>query len=88
MPRVAGQIDLAKNEAILDAASEVLSLRGFTASMDEIARLAGVSKQTIYNHYGGKAELVRALAERRVHEVTAPLNAPEAAEHPEAALAA
>jgi TetR/AcrR family transcriptional repressor of mexJK operon len=31
MPRVAGQIDLSKNEAILDAAVEVLGTRGINA---------------------------------------------------------
>jgi TetR/AcrR family transcriptional regulator, mexJK operon transcriptional repressor len=87
MPRVAGQIDLSKNEAILDAAVEVLAERGLSASMEEIARRACVSKQTIYNHYGSKAELVRALAERRVHEMTAPLEAPDGLENPAEALA-
>jgi AcrR family transcriptional regulator len=88
MPRLAGQIDLSKNEAILDAAVEVLGGRGISASMEEIARRAKVSKQTIYNHYGSKAELVRALVERRVGEMTAPLQAPDAVEHPAEALAA
>jgi TetR/AcrR family transcriptional repressor of mexJK operon len=88
MPRVAGQIDQAKSEAILDAAAQVLFQRGFSASVAEIARQAGVSKQTVYNHFGGKAELVRALAERRVHQVTAPLETADAAEHPRDALAA
>lgn len=87
MPRVAGQIDLSKNEAILDAAVEVLAERGVSAPMEEIARRAGVSKQTIYNHYGSKAELVRALCERRVHEMAAPLETPGAAEQPAEALA-
>jgi TetR/AcrR family transcriptional regulator, mexJK operon transcriptional repressor len=86
MPRVAGQIDLAKSEAILDAAGEVLAERGLMASMDEIARAAGVSKQTVYNHYGCKADLVRALVERRVESITAPLVQPGAAEHPEETL--
>jgi len=88
MPRVAGQIDISKNEAILDAAVELMAERGLSASIEEIARRARVSRQTIYNHYGSKAELVRALTERRVHEITAPLEAPEAAEHPAEALAA
>ncbi len=88
MPRLAGQIDVAKNEAILNAAVEVLTSRGLQASMHEIARRAGVSKQTIYNHYGSKAELVRAIATRRVGELTAPLDAPEATGHAEAALTA
>jgi TetR/AcrR family transcriptional repressor of mexJK operon len=88
MPRLAGQIDLAKTEAILDAASEVLGERGLSAPMEEIARRAGVSKQTVYNHYGSKTELVRALVEQRVDSITAPLREPGAQEHPEDTLAA
>jgi len=88
MPRAAGQIDLAKTEAILDAAAAVFGERGLAASMEEIARRACVSKQTIYNHYGSKPELIRALVARRVSEITAPLMAPAAAEHPEEALTA
>jgi len=87
MPRLAGQIDLSKNEAILDAAIEVMAARGVAAPLEEIARRACVSKQTIYNHYGSKAELVRAVVERRVDEITAPLAGPEAVEHPAEALA-
>jgi AcrR family transcriptional regulator len=88
MARLAGQIDRSKNEAILDAAVEVLAERGFAAPMEEIARRACVSKQTIYNHYGCKADLVRAIAERRVHEMTAPLDTPAGLENPREALAA
>lgn len=87
MPRHAGQIDVSKTAAILDAAAEVLSTRGVAASMAEIARRAQVSKQTIYNHYGSKTELVRALCAQRVEEMTAGLEAPGAALRPEAALA-
>lgn len=88
MPRAAGQIDVAKTEAILEAAAEILSERGLSAPMEAIARRAGVSKQTLYNRYGNKAELVRALVERRVDLMTAPFRAPEAIDHPEDALAA
>lgn len=88
MPRIAGQIDVAKSEAILDAASDVLGERGLSAPMEAIARRAGVSKQTVYNHYGSKVELIRALVERRVAGITAPLRAPGAEEHPEQTLAA
>ena len=56
--------------------------------MEEIARRAGVSKQTIYNHYGSKAELIRALVDRRVADITAPLEMPGADEHPQQALEA
>lgn len=88
MARVAGQIDVSKNEAILDAALEVMAERGLMASMEEIARRAGVSKQTIYNHYGSKAELARAMAERRAHEIGQALDEPGAVDRPEETLAA
>ncbi|MFN3512493.1 MAG: TetR/AcrR family transcriptional regulator [Phenylobacterium sp.] len=88
MPRIAGQIDPAKTEAILDAAAEVFGERGLAAPVEEIARRAGVSKQTIYNRYGSKAELMRAIVERRVDEITAPLLIPGAEERPEETLAA
>lgn len=87
MPRIAGRIDISKNEAILDAAIEAMGERGFGVSMEEIARRAGVSKQTIYNHFGSKAEIARAMADRRVAEVTASLAGPDAEAFPEKALA-
>src|ERR1700749_3598230 len=87
MPRLAGQIDRTKNEAILEAASVVLFERGLAAPLDEVARRAGVSKQTIYNHYGSKADLIAALIERRVTQATAPLEAPLAEAFPQQALA-
>jgi TetR/AcrR family transcriptional repressor of mexJK operon len=86
MPRLAGQIDVSKNEAILDAALEVMSEHGFGAPLDKIARRAGVSKQTIYNHYGSKADMARAMAERRSHEVRQVLDAPGALDKPQETL--
>ena len=88
MPRAAGQIDRAKNEAILDAASDVIFERGLAAPLDEVARRAGVSKQTIYNHYGSKGDLVRALIERRSKSIAAPLELPGAEATPVETLAA
>jgi TetR/AcrR family transcriptional repressor of mexJK operon len=87
MARAAGQIDVAKTQAILEAAVDVMASRGLSASMEEIARRAGVSKQTIYNHYGSKDELVRVIAARRVAEITAALDTPDALEDPRGALA-
>lgn len=88
MPRVAGQLDPAKGEAILEAAWRVLTERGLAAPMEDIARCAGVSKQTIYNHFSSKDALIRALVARRVADIVAPLNAPGAEERPEETLAA
>ena len=88
MPRAPGQIDRVKTQAILDAAGQMFGERGLAASMEEIARRARVSKQTIYNHYGSKPELIRAIVDRRVREITAPLMAPAAAAgRPEETLA-
>jgi AcrR family transcriptional regulator len=47
-------------KAIIEAAMELFKLHGFKkASISEIARAAGVSPVTIYNHYGSKDGLVR-----------------------------
>lgn len=74
MPRHSGQIDLRKSEDILDAAAEVFSERGLEAPVEEIARRAGVSKQTVYNHFGSKEDLLRALFDRRRELVMEPLD--------------
>ena len=47
-----------KQRAIIEAATRTFLVAGYrAASMDAIAREAGVSKQTIYNHYGNKEAL-------------------------------
>lgn len=85
MPRVAGQVDEAKTQAILDAARVLFSERGAQASMEEIARLAGVSRQTVYNRYPSKTDLGRAMARRWSDAVSAPLDTDQP---PEAVLTA
>jgi len=73
MGRALGQIDTRKDEAILDAASQLFGSRGLAVPMDEIARVAGVSKQTLYNRYSSKVEIARAVAARRSEAISAPL---------------
>jgi TetR/AcrR family transcriptional repressor of mexJK operon len=73
MPRIAGQVDETKTEAILEAATALFHEKGVLASMDEIARRAGVSRQTLYNRFPSKTEIGRALAARRSDAITAPL---------------
>lgn len=77
MPRHLGQVDAHKTDAILDAAGEVFAARGLSASIDEVARRASVSKQTIYNRYGSKTELLRAMVRRRVDSMSEPLHGPD-----------
>lgn len=55
-PASPGRVD--KREAILRAAIEVFGREGYArASVDEIARLATVSKPTLYSRFGDKAAL-------------------------------
>ena len=80
MPRQQGQIDRRKSEDILDAAASAFTERGLEAPMEEIARRAGVSKQTIYTHYGSKEDLLRALFDRRRQQIVEPLGGAHAGE--------
>ena len=63
--------DLEKGSAILDAARRLFTTQGFDgASMDQIAAAAGVSKLTVYSHYGDKetlfAEVVKSYCEQQL----------------------
>ncbi|WP_189147387.1 TetR/AcrR family transcriptional regulator [Streptomyces lacrimifluminis] len=54
-----------KRAAVLDAAVALFLDRGFDqTSMDVVAAEAGVSKTTVYAHFGDKVELFRAVIER------------------------
>ena len=61
-----------RRSEILDAARRVFAGRGFAAAtMDDIAREAGIAKGTIYLYYRSKAEVYRAAAVeglRALHE--------------------
>ncbi len=73
MPRALGQIDEHKSRAILRAAAELFMEKGAKVSMAEVARRAGVSKQTLYNRYPTKTDIARDLAAQRSEETLAPL---------------
>lgn len=61
-----------RRAAILDAALDVFSERGFNeASLDEVAARGGVSKALIYEHFASKRELQIALLDSFVHELIA-----------------
>lgn len=61
MSRSVRTIKQAKRRAVFDAAVDLLAERGPGATLSEIAKRSGVSRQTIYNHFTGKAELLSAL---------------------------
>jgi AcrR family transcriptional regulator len=59
-PRTGGKRDRTR-AALVEAALEIISERGFAAaSLDEIAARAGMTKGAIYSNFSGKAELLLA----------------------------
>ncbi|MER5520715.1 TetR/AcrR family transcriptional regulator [Streptomyces sp. NPDC002763] len=64
-PQRAGSSGRSKRAPILDAAVELFLELGFDqTSMDAVAAKAGVSKTTVYAHFGDKLELFRAVIAR------------------------
>lgn len=55
------QTATSKQEVIFEAARRVFLRDGYRASMDLVAAEAGVSKQTVYHHFGSKEGLFRAI---------------------------
>jgi TetR/AcrR family transcriptional repressor of mexJK operon len=75
--------DLAKRQAILDAAKNLFVRNGYAStSMDAVAAEAGVSKLTVYSHFTDKETLFSAAVVARCEEqmpelfVDLPRNAP------------
>lgn len=61
--------DLGKRAAILEAAKKLFSSEGFAGvSMDQIAAAAGVSKLTVYSHFGDKEALFTAAVLAKCQE--------------------
>jgi TetR/AcrR family transcriptional regulator, mexJK operon transcriptional repressor len=53
-----------KRQKILNAAADLFLSHGFeNTSMDQVAVDAGVSKQTVYSHFGNKEELFSSIIE-------------------------
>ena len=59
------------HELLVAAAREVFAERGVEASLEEIARRAGVGTGTLYRHFATRDALVEAVFERRIGELTA-----------------
>lgn len=57
--------------AILRAAAEVIGERGLEASLDDVARRAGVGVGTVYRRFPGKEALTEALFEDRLDSLVA-----------------
>jgi AcrR family transcriptional regulator len=63
-----------KERDILRAATDVFLAQGYlAANMDEIAAAAGVSKATVYKHFGSKKTLFESIIQGRVEALLSPL---------------
>ena len=63
-----------KRRAILDAATTIFLSKGYLGtSMDEIAALAQVSKQTVYKHFSDKRSLFSEMVIGAVNEISDPV---------------
>jgi TetR/AcrR family transcriptional regulator, mexJK operon transcriptional repressor len=77
MPDLVPEIDLddgrsaRKRRAILEAATVLFLENGYRGtSMDQIARVAQVSKQTVYKHFSDKESLFNAIVTATVNEAS------------------
>jgi len=60
----------ARPRQILEAAFRIFGTRGLhTATLEEVAREAGISKGTIYLYFPSKADLFSAMLRARVHDL-------------------
>lgn len=62
MGRTAGRDPEQTRAALLDAASRLVRERGVSATLDDVARRAGVSKGGLLYHFASKRELLLAMA--------------------------
>ncbi|MEX2632076.1 MAG: TetR/AcrR family transcriptional regulator [Tistlia sp.] len=72
-----------KHDAIRQAGTEIFLRLGYgNATMDLVAAEAGVSKQTVYNHFQSKEGLFKAIIEDQTTRLMAPLVLPDRADAP------
>jgi len=64
--------DAARNhQRLIDSAAEVFAARGLDATLDDIARHAGVNVATAYRHFANKHELAREFLQQCVDRAVA-----------------
>ncbi|SCF27579.1 transcriptional regulator, TetR family [Micromonospora matsumotoense] len=75
MGRTAGRSPQDTRRALLDAAADAVRARGIHASLDDIARFAGVSKGGLIYHFASKEELILELARDQLAAFQASIDA-------------
>src|ERR1700748_2136761 len=68
-------------QRLIDAAAEVFAARGLDATLDDIARHAGVNVATAYRHFANKHELAHEFLRQAIDPAS--VIAEEAARHPD-----
>lgn len=90
MPRTPEQLDQIREESrekILSSALRLFARHGYAAtSVRMIAEEAGISQGLLYNYYGGKQALLRAIFERSMEDVQASFASAARAATPRQAL--
>ena len=72
---------------LLDVARRVFADRGFaSASVEEIAARAGVSKPVVYEHFGGKDGVYSVVVQREIRELVGRIEASLRPGHPRATI--
>lgn len=60
------------HDTVVDAVDTLARTRGWAATtMADVARTAGVSRQTLYNEFGSRSELVEAYISREIERLVA-----------------
>jgi AcrR family transcriptional regulator len=85
-PRPPGRAEANRRRILAVAADELI--RDPDASMDDIARAAGVVRRTVYGHFPSREVLIAGIADEAAREVTEALGRAESAASPVAALVA
>jgi TetR/AcrR family transcriptional regulator, regulator of autoinduction and epiphytic fitness len=72
-----------REEAILDAANQLLAQRGYELmSMDELAAAVGIAKGSLYKHFASKEQLAAASMTRLLRRIGAQLQAQPSQDSP------
>ncbi|WP_030177084.1 TetR/AcrR family transcriptional regulator [Spirillospora albida] len=85
--RPARRADARRNyERLLAAAEPVLNAHGVNASLDDIAKAAGVANATLYRHFPTRQDLIEAVYDQQIQALCAAATDLAAAHEPATAL--
>jgi AcrR family transcriptional regulator len=86
-PREPRRADAQRNRGrLLTAAEAALNAHGASASLDDIARAAGVGNATLYRHFPTRADLIEAVYDQRIRQLCAAAAAQAEVREPATAL--